>query len=188
MNQISDIKFVVIIEKDQFVNFCSYFELIDENDSKDLKYLLQQKWATKICMEFESEEFLKKYNTNYLTTKFSSLIGNKLKLQLSNLWVREVNHLYDNHLEIEIKPNFVWKVDSNFYNSKQLNNWITQIGLNTNAKIIYCIENFETYHLKWFNNKIENLQLMDIEAFNHWQETFEAIKIMVNNMAAHNTW
>lgn len=189
MNQIQDIKFIFIIHKDNFVEFSNHFEIVNEDESKDINFLLQQKVATIVKHKFQNIELLNKYKLEYLTSKLMEVESNNLILKHSKLWVREVNHLYQDYLEIELVPSLTWELKEDFFfRSKSVEKWLAQIGKSTQAKMIYIIENFETYHLRWFENEEKNMRLMDIESFDHWEESFEAIKLMINNMAAHNKW
>ena len=189
MNQIEDIKFLFIIHKDKFSDFSKCFEIINEDESKDLYFLLQQEWATIVKLKFEKIELVDKFKPEYLNSKLIEVTDNDLILKHSSIWVRDVNHLYEHHLEIELIPNLTWEIKKEFFfRSESVENWIGQIGMTTEAKMIYIIEDFETYHLRWYDNEERKIRLMDIESFNNWEETFEAIKLMVNNKAAHNKW
>jgi len=189
MNQISDIKFLFIINKDQFKNLSRYFEIVNEGESKDINFLIKQKWATTIKIKFENIQLLNKFQPSYLNSKLIEANDKDLILNHSSIWVRDVSHLYENHFEIEIIPNLTWEIKNEFYfNSKSVDNWIVQIGKSTEAKMIYIIEDFETYHLKWFDNEEKKIKLMNIDSFDNWEDTFEAIELMVNNKAAHSDW
>lgn len=189
MNQIEDIKFIFIINKDRFTEFCNNFELVNENESKDLDFLLQQKWATTISLKFKDIELLDKFKPEYLNSELIEATDKDLTLKHSSLWVREVNHLYLNHLEIEIIPNLTWEIKKEFFfRSKSVENWLNRIGKTTEAKMIYIIEDFETYHLRWYDKEERKVRLMNIESFNNWEASFEAIKLMVNNKATRNKW
>lgn len=189
MNQINDIKFLFIIRKDKFSEFSKCFEIINEGESKDLNFLLLQQWATIVKLKFEKIEFLNKFKPDYLNSKLIEVTNTDLTLKHSSIWVRNVNHLYENHLEIELIPNLTWEIKKEFFfRSKSVENWIVQIGKRTEAKMIYIIEDFETYHLRWYDNELKKIRLMDIESFDNWEESYEAIKLMVNNKAAHNKW
>lgn len=189
MNQIEDIKFLFIIHKDKFERFSNIFEIVDENESKNIEFLLQQKWATIIKIKIENLELLNKFKPDYLQSELREIESNSLVLKRSNLWVRDVSHLYEDHLEIELIPNLTWEIKKEFFfRSNSVEKWISHIGMETEAKMIYIIEDFETYHLRWFNNEERKIKLMDIESFDNWEESFEAIKLMVNNKAAHNKW
>ena len=189
MNQIEDIKFLFIIHKDKFEKFSNIFEIVDETESKNVELLLQQKWATIVKLKFENLELLNKFKPEYLQSELREIESNNLVLKRSNLWVRDVSHLYEDHLEIELIPNLTWEIKKEFFfRSKSVENWISQIGVSTEAKMIYIIEDFETYHLRWYNNEERKIRLMDIDSFDTWEESFDAIKLMVNNKAAHNKW
>ncbi len=140
-------------------------------------------------MKFQNFDLFQKFNSSYFPEKIVDVDGDNLILQQAKLWVRELNHIYKDHIEIEMFPILNWEIRTDFFfRSKTVNDWVNQIGTDTKAKLIYIIENFEAYHLKWFDNQVQKIKLMDIESYDNCKDAFEAITLVVNNMAAHNKW
>ena len=186
MNSIEDLKYNFIIEKSQFTSFLEFCEMVDKTD---FDLLLNRQLPTTVKLKFENLDLFDKYNESYFASKVVDITDKTLILKQSNLWMRDASHLYKDHIEIEVVPSLNWEMKSDFFfKSKTVENWIEEIGKNTNAKMIYIIENFESYHLKWYDNEILNIKLMDIDSFENSIESFRAVKQMVNNMAAHNIW
>lgn len=186
MNSIEDLKYNFIIERSQFEGFLEFCEIADKTD---FDLLLNRQLPTTVELKFENLDLFDKYNESYFSSKIVDVNEKTLILKQSNLWIRDVNHLYKDHIEIEVVPSLNWEMKSDFFfKSKTVEKWIKEIGENTTAKMIYIIENFESYHLMWYDNEIINIKLMDIDSFDNSIESFKAVKQMVNNMAAHNIW
>jgi hypothetical protein len=189
MNSIQDIKYNFIIERNQFDSFTEFYQVVNAEDKIDFYSLLNRQLPTTIQLKFENHDLFEKYNESYFASKIVDVTDKTLILKHSSLWIRDASHLYKDHIEIEVVPSLNWEIKLDFFfKSKTVDNWIKTIGEKTNAKMIYIIENFESYHLKWFDNETRKIKLMDIDSFDNSKESFDAVKQMMNNMAAHNIW
>jgi len=188
MNQIDDIKLIVIFNREKFGVLRDEFITHCPKNNIVLEQLLNTDFYTEVELKFKVDESLSKYSVDFINKL--SLINIKeefIHFEHSNIWIRNVDHLYPNHLELEIAPSLYFEIKKDFYfKSSSFNNWIKHLGISLDAKIIYILENFEKYHLKWFIGKEYDIILGDIDCFDNWNEANEAIELMMKNVAAHN--
>ena len=186
MNQLDKINLMLIFEESNFDIFRDELVKHSSDNKIHLEELFENHSWKNIVLKFRIDETLSKYSIDFLNKTGSIRVkDDHIYAEHSNIWARKVGHLYSNHIELELSVITFYELRKDLhFKSTSFNNWIAHLGKILDAKIIYIIEDFENYHLKWFEGQAKNITLSNIDCFDNWIDATEAVKLMIENTEA----
>ena len=184
MSRIKERKIIIILDKSQISNLEDYINNIVESNEFDISRIIDSQNNTRVSLKFRLRELLTKYSSHYIeTAKHIDLTkDNNVILDYCILWVRDVNHLFKNHIEVEIYV----LIDQYIQLDLDYQTFSKEIGEFVRAKLIYEIIDFEHYDLYWHNMKEQRIRISNIETLENENVIIEAVNLMKENVAAHN--
>ncbi len=184
MSRIYERSLIIIINKDEISAFEKFVNEQFEINRLNIFNILSSADNCLVSLEVSQSEIVKKYSTQFLNSIKGVEIKdeNKLIFEYCNIFARDVSHLFKNHVEIEL----LLSIDHRIQTDIDYRIFATELAKSLKIKMTYMITDFEHYDLILHNRDELKIRISNIESLNNEIELIEAIKLMTENVAAHN--
>lgn len=182
MNRIYERKTIFIIHKNEIQKFENFINRQSESNDLNISKILNSSENCRICLEISQPDLIQKYSTKFIdSTKYLELgEDNNVRLDYCIIFARDVNHIFPNHIELELFVLIDHRIQTDIDYRAIVNELVKSIDI----KLIYRITDFEHYDLIWHNTNEMKIRLSNIESLENELELIEAVKIMKENVSS----
>lgn len=173
---------MIILEKSRIQYLEDFFNASKDSDHLNIQSLILSGGNTRVAFTTQAPQILNVYSSSYLNglSHMKVIDGEYITFDYCCLWARDISHIFENHVEIEIEIliqfDLLPKVDYTYLSS--------ELGRMVKPFMVYEIENFQHYDLYWYQNREMKIRISNIETLDSIEELIEAVALMVENVNA----